>query len=43
MCIRDRIVPEHEAISAVPVDVLGREAIVYLDKDRLMFAISPEQ
>lgn len=39
----EKIVPEHEAISAVPVDVLGHEAVVYLEGDKLMFAIAPGQ
>ncbi|PSS53710.1 lysozyme inhibitor LprI family protein [Pseudomonas sp. BBP2017] len=39
----EKIVPEHEAISAYPVDVLGREAVVYLETDRLMVAIAPDQ
>lgn len=39
----EKIVPEHDAISAYPVDALGREAIVYIEKDQLMFAISPDE
>ncbi|TDF79981.1 lysozyme inhibitor LprI family protein [Pseudomonas sp. H9] len=39
----EKIVPEHEAVSAVPVDVLGQEALVYLEGDKLMFTIAPQQ
>ncbi|ROL75945.1 lysozyme inhibitor LprI family protein [Pseudomonas vranovensis] len=39
----EKIVPEHEAVAARPVDVIGREAIVYLESDQLMFAIAPDQ
>ncbi|QBF28988.1 hypothetical protein EXN22_26090 [Pseudomonas tructae] len=39
----EKIVPEHEAVAARPIDVNGREAIVYLEVDQLMFAIAPDQ
>ncbi|MFK3790180.1 MULTISPECIES: lysozyme inhibitor LprI family protein [Pseudomonas] len=33
-----KIVPEHEAVSARPIDLHGREAVVYLEGDQLKFA-----
>mgnify|MGYP006951080308 CR=1 FL=1 len=38
-----KIVPEHEAVSPYPLEFLGREAIVYLDKNEIKFAIAPDQ
>lgn len=40
--VLSKIVPEHEAISARPVDIHGREAVVYLEGDQLKFAINPD-
>nr|BFD39062.1 hypothetical protein FFPRI1PSEUD_05610 [Pseudomonas sp. FFPRI_1] len=37
-----KIVPEHEAISARPVDIHGREAVVYLEGNQLKFALNPD-
>ncbi|NBF01717.1 hypothetical protein GV819_05375 [Pseudomonas sp. Fl5BN2] len=37
-----KIVPEHEAVSARPVDIHGREAVVYLERNQLKFALNPD-
>lgn len=37
-----KIVPEHEAVSARPVEINGREAVVYLENNQLKFAITPD-
>lgn len=37
----EKIVPEHEAVAAFPADVLGHEAVVYLEANQLKFAIAP--
>lgn len=41
--VLSKIVPEHEAVSARPVELLGQEALVYLEENRLGFAIAPVQ
>ena len=41
--VLSKVVPEHEAVSARPVDINGREALVYVQENQLMFAIAPDQ
>ncbi|NER60703.1 hypothetical protein G3435_13300 [Pseudomonas sp. MAFF212428] len=41
--VLSKVVPEHEAVSARPVEINGREALVYVEQDKLMFAIAPDQ
>ena len=41
--VLSKIVPEHEAVSARPVEINGREALVYVEENTLMFAIAPDQ
>jgi uncharacterized protein YecT (DUF1311 family) len=40
--VLSKIVPEHEALSARPVDIFGREAVVYLQGGQLKFAMQPD-
>jgi uncharacterized protein YecT (DUF1311 family) len=40
--VLSKIVPEHEAMSARPVDIFGREAVVYLQGGQLKFAMQPD-
>ena len=37
-----KIVTDHDAMSARPVDIHGREAVVYLQGNQLKFAINPD-
>lgn len=37
-----KIVTDHDAMSARPVDIHGREAVVYLQSNQLKFAINPD-
>ncbi|PWB32534.1 hypothetical protein DCO48_13040 [Pseudomonas sp. SDI] len=39
--VLSKIVPEHEAVSAHPLEVNGREAVLYIDVDQLKIALSP--
>ncbi|MBV6289705.1 lysozyme inhibitor LprI family protein [Pseudomonas aegrilactucae] len=41
--VLSKVVPEHEAVSARPVEINGREALVYVQEGQLMFAIAPDQ
>lgn len=41
--VLSKIVPEHIAGQPLAVELQGREAIVYIEHDQLMFALSPDQ
>ncbi|MCS5515026.1 hypothetical protein NWF32_04590 [Pseudomonas qingdaonensis] len=40
--VLSKIVPEHTAGQPLAVELDGREAIVYVEHDQLMFALSPD-